>query len=65
MGPVLLYSSSLHAAVNSLAYRWRLELYLTPGQLVYSTAGVLAALFLATAVLVLLLQTREKVCGVM
>lgn len=41
--------------------RWRLELYLTPGNLVYSTAGVLAALFLATAVLVLLLQAREKV----
>ena len=42
--------------------RWRLELYLTPGELVYNTAGVLAALFLATAVVVLLLHARERVC---
>lgn len=38
-----------------------MELYLTPGILVFSTTGVLAALFLATAVIVVLLQAREKV----
>lgn len=42
--------------------RWRLELYLTPSHLVFSTAGVLCGLSIGIAMLIALLHAREKVC---
>ena len=42
-------------------HRWHIELYLTPSHLVYSTAGVLCALAVGIAVIIGLLQAREKV----
>lgn len=44
----------------NMASRWRVELYLTPSQLVYSTAAVLCGIAIATAVIAALLQAREK-----
>ena len=41
-------------------FRWMLQLYLTPSGLVYSTAGVLASLFVATAVVAIALHMRER-----
>ena len=43
-----------------LLCRWQLQLFVTPSHLVLSTALVLASLFLGLAVLVLLLQLRER-----
>ena len=40
---------------------WHIELYLTPSNLVYSTAGVLCALAVGIAIIIGLLQAREKV----
>lgn len=40
--------------------RWRLELYLTPSHLVYNTAAVLTGLAVAIAILIGLLQVRER-----
>ena len=45
----------------NMASKWRVELYLTPSQLVYSTAAVLCGIAIATAVIAALLQAREKV----
>ncbi len=39
---------------------WKAELYLTPSHLVYSTAGVLAAVAVVMATIIALLQAREK-----
>lgn len=38
-----------------------MELYLTPSKLMFSTAGVLCALAVGLAVIIALLQAREKV----
>ena len=52
------HSCNAHALVRS----WHIELYLTPSNLVYSTAGVLCALAVGIAIIIgLLLQAREKV----
>lgn len=40
--------------------RWLLQLFVTPSRLVHSTALVLGSLFLGVALLVLLLQLRER-----
>ena len=41
--------------------RWTLQLYLTPSGLIYSVSGVLLALCVGLAGIVLLLHLREKV----
>ena len=43
------------------SFRWHIELSLTPSHLVYSTAGVLCALAIGIAIIIGLLQAREKV----
>ena len=42
-------------------YRWRVELYLTPSHLMFTTAGVLCALAIGMAIIIALLHAREKV----
>ncbi|KAL5467698.1 hypothetical protein EMCRGX_G031961 [Ephydatia muelleri] len=40
--------------------RWRIQLYLTPSHLIYSTAAVFSVIFVAIAIIIGLLQAREK-----
>ena len=50
-----------HTLTHTCTGSWHIELYLTPSNLVYSTAGVLCALAVGIAIIIGLLQAREKV----
>ena len=50
-----------HSHTHTCTGSWHIELYLTPSNLVYSTAGVLCALAVGIAIIISLLQAREKV----
>ena len=44
-----------------MSYSWRVDLYLTPSRLTFSTAGVLCVLAVGLAIIIALLHAREKV----
>lgn len=51
----------LSHACHMHTHRWRVELYLTPSHLMFTTAGVLCALAVGMAIIIALLHAREKV----
>ena len=59
--PYYYYETHTHTHTHALVRSWHIELYLTPSNLVYSTAGVLCALAVGIAIIIGLLQAREKV----
>ena len=55
------FKHKIHSHTHTHTGSWHIELYLTPSNLVYSTAGVLCALAVGIAIIIGLLQAREKV----